>query len=259
MPSPSIHDAQAPPAAAKATGSSLRKGPIPLYVQLADVLRRRAIERYRAGERFPTVQQLATEFAVAQVTVRQAQALLEKEGLLERARGRGTIVLEPPAPPSRFHLSTSLEELVASTRHTEPRILATALAMPPAELVPTVGMLAPKYRFMHRVHAIGGDPYAVLRLYVDERLYRSLPASRFANETVVCALKRLQPSPIHSGRQHVTVQRVAADDATWLGIPHDAPVARIRRHFLNSRGTLIYLGDIVYRGDFVSWDMDLDV
>lgn len=246
-------------AAATAVTPALRKGPIPLYVQLADALRRRVVERYRAGERFPTVEQLATEFAVAHVTVRQALALLEKEGLVERARGRGTTVLEAPVTASRFHLSTSLDELIDSTRDTEPRLLETALAMPPADLVPASGTLAPRYRYMRRVHAIGGQPYAVLRLYVDDRLYRALPAALFERETVVCALKRLRPSPIHSGRQHVTVERVAADDAPWLGVPHDAPVARIRRHFLDRKGTLIYLGDIVYRGDFVSWEMDLDV
>ncbi len=250
----------APPATVPLPAASpLRKGPIPLYVQLADVLRRRVAERYRAGERFPTVDQLATEFAVAQVTVRQALALLEDEGLVDRARGRGTIVLEAPAPASRFHLSTSLDELIASTRDTQPRLLETGFAMPPADLVPATGTLAPKYRYMHRVHAIGGEPYAVLRLYVDDRLYRSLPPSQFERETVVCALKRLRPSPIHSGRQHVTVQRAAADDASWLGVSPDAPVARIRRQFLDRKGTLIYLGDIVYRGEFVSWEMDLDV
>jgi GntR family transcriptional regulator len=112
---------------------------------------------------------------------------------------------------------------------------------------------------MHRVHAIGGQPYAVLRLYLDDRLYRALPPARFETDTVVCALKSLRPSPIRSGRQHVSIGRAAADDASWLEVPHDSPVARIRRYFEDRKGTLIYLGDVVYRGDFVSWEMDLDV
>lgn len=237
----------------------LRKGPIPLYVQLADVLRRRVAERYRADDRLPTVAQLGAEFGVALVTVRQALALLEQEGLIDRARGRGTTVLEAPAAAGRFHLSTALDDLIESTRDTQPRILKTALAMPPRELVPAKGTLAPSYRFMHRVHSIGGQPYAVLRLYLDDRLYRALPPARFRTDTVVCALKTLRPSPIRSGHQHVGIGRAAADDASWLQIPRDSPVARIKRYLQDRKGTLIYLGDVVYRGDFVSWEMDLDV
>ncbi len=239
--------------------TQLRKGHIPLYVQLADALRRRVRERHRPGDRFATVEQLGSEFGVALVTVRQALAMLEEEGLVDRARGRGTIVLDPPPASGRFHLSTALDDLIESTRDTAPRVLQTALAMPPAELVPPDGELAPAYRFMHRVHAIGGQPYAVLRLYLDDRLYRQLPAARFETDTVVCALKSLKPSPLHSGRQHVAIGRAAADDASWLDVPPDSPVARIRRSFKDRKGTLIYLGDVTYRGDFVSWEMDLDV
>lgn len=239
--------------------TQLRKGHIPLYVQLADALRRRVRERHRPGDRFATVEQLGGEFGVALVTVRQALAILEEEGLVNRARGRGTVVLEPPPASGRFHLSTALDDLIESTRDTTPRILRTTLAMPPAELVPSGGELAPAYRFMHRVHAIGAQPYAVLRLYLDDRLYRQLPAARFETDTVVCALKSLKPSPLHSGRQHVAIGRAAADDASWLQVPRDSPVARIKRSFKDRKGTLIYLGDVVYRGDFVSWEMDLDV
>lgn len=237
----------------------LRKGPIPLYVQLADALRRRVAERYRADDRFPTVAQLGAEFGVALVTVRQALALLEEEGLVSRARGRGTTVLQAPATSGRFHLSTALDDLIESTRDTRPRLLKTALAMPPRDLVPAKGILAPSYRFMHRVHSIADAPYAVLRLYLDDRLYRALPSERFETDTVVCALKTLRPSPIRSGHQHVGIERAAADDASWLQVPPDSPVARIKRYFQDRKGTLIYLGDVVYRGDFVSWEMDLDV
>jgi len=237
----------------------LRKGPIPLYVQLADVLRRRVAERHGVGDRLPTVVQLAHEFGVALVTVRQALALMEAEGLISSARGRGTIVLDRPSAAGQFHLSTALDDLIVSTRDTRPRILKVELAMPPAELVPAEGTLAPAYRFMHRVHAIGNSTYAVLRLYLDDRLYRALPRSLFEKETVVCALKTLRPSPIKSGHQHVSIGRAAADDASWLEIPPDSPVARIRRHFKDRKGTLIYLAEVIYRGDFVSWEMDLDV
>ena len=50
--------------------SLLNKGPIPLYVQLAEVLVRRFDGNYEIGDKLPTVEQLVAEFGVSPVTVR---------------------------------------------------------------------------------------------------------------------------------------------------------------------------------------------
>lgn len=239
--------------------NTIRKGPIPLYVQLAGALERRIKEGYKEGDRFPTVEQLAAEFGLAPITVRQALALLEKDGLINRARGRGTLVLKTQADVGKFRLSTGLKDLVESTRDTQPQVLRTALQMPPTELLPATGTMAPQYRFMHKVHSIAGKPYAIVRIYIDERLYARLPPTLFERETVVCALNTLQPSPIKSGRQKVTIGRAVADDASWLKVPVDSPVAQIKRYFYDEAGVVIYIASVIYRGDFVSWEMNVDV
>lgn len=238
---------------------TIRKGPIPLYVQLAGALERRIKESYKAGDRFPTVELLGAQYGLAPITVRQALALLEKDGLISRARGRGTMVLKTQSDAGKFHLSTGLNDLVESTRDTQPQILRIALQMPPAELLPARGSIASQYRLMHRVHSIAGRPYAVVRIYLDERLYSSLPPALFEKETVVCALNTLHPSPIKTGRQQVTIGRAVADDASWLKVPVDSPVAQIKRYFYDEADVLIYIASVIYRGDFVSWEMNVDV
>jgi CheY-like chemotaxis protein len=53
---------------------------------------------YARGDRLPGYVELARQFGVAAVTVRQVLARLEQEGLLTRQQGRGTFVRAPVAP-----------------------------------------------------------------------------------------------------------------------------------------------------------------
>ncbi len=66
--------------------------PIPVYQQVANILRTRIVglDSDRPA-RLPNEEQLARTHAVARGTIRQALQVLTEEGLIERARGRGTV------------------------------------------------------------------------------------------------------------------------------------------------------------------------
>jgi GntR family transcriptional regulator len=40
-------------------------------------------------------------------------------------------------------------------------------------------------------------------------------------------------------------------------VPLNSPVAEVRRVFTTADRTVIYLGEVTYRGDFIRIDMDL--
>jgi GntR family transcriptional regulator len=42
-----------------------------------------------------------------------------------------------------------------------------------------------------------------------------------------------------------------------LGLPLNAPVAEVRRVCRSPDGTVIYLGEVTYRGDYIHLEMDL--
>ncbi|HWL53193.1 MAG TPA: GntR family transcriptional regulator [Chthoniobacteraceae bacterium] len=69
----------------------------PRYLILAQVLARRISNgEYAVGARLPVEKELAQEFDVAVMTVRQGVGLLVKQGLVERRQGLGTFVLRAP-------------------------------------------------------------------------------------------------------------------------------------------------------------------
>ena len=67
---------------AEPVGSLDRSGSTPLYIQLANVLREK-IERgeWKPDQKIPSENELRDRFAVARTTVRNAMALLVREGL----------------------------------------------------------------------------------------------------------------------------------------------------------------------------------
>jgi len=77
--------------------------PMPLYYQLAEQLLtdiRRGI--YAIGDKIPSEQAMAADYAVGRPTVRQATEWLIRQGYLERKRGSGTYVLQ--TTPQRLDL-----------------------------------------------------------------------------------------------------------------------------------------------------------
>jgi DNA-binding transcriptional regulator YhcF (GntR family) len=57
-----------------------------------------AAGEWAPGTKLPPHLELASEFGVAPMTIRQVLALLEEQGLVSRQVGRGTFVLEPSGP-----------------------------------------------------------------------------------------------------------------------------------------------------------------
>jgi GntR family transcriptional regulator len=84
-------------AGASALSASLdRSSFVPLYFQLAEVLKERIESgRWEPGARFLSESEIEAEFAVSRTVIRPALALLESDGQLVRTKGRGNFVAAP--------------------------------------------------------------------------------------------------------------------------------------------------------------------
>jgi GntR family transcriptional regulator len=109
---------------------------------------------------------------------------------------------------------------------------------------------------MRRVHSRNKRPYCVISIYLDEQIFRRFP-KRFRNETVIPILNDLRDPAITSARQTLTIGTADLEAAKLLQVPLNSPVAEVRRVFTTADRTVIYLGEVTYRGDFVRIDMDL--
>lgn len=75
-----------------------------MSAEVAAYLEREIASRgLKPGDKLPPERELAAQLSVSRVTVRTALQELESKHLVERTRGRGTVVSQPPAPVSELY------------------------------------------------------------------------------------------------------------------------------------------------------------
>jgi GntR family transcriptional regulator len=231
--------------------------PIPRYVQLAGLFRQRVDKGiWPPGSVLPSIEQLMAQFDVARVTVRQAIGLLAGEGMLSPQRGRGTFVRSRAGARRRLRVETTLGDLVEMYRGDQPDHATLAEAVASPVLTEKDGIAAPKYFHLRRVHSRAGERYCVISIYVDYRIFRRAQA-RFRRELALPVLTSLRGLKIASARQTLTISTADVETAHLLGISVNAPMAEVRRVLCGPDGTVIYLAEVSYRGDYIHLEMDL--
>lgn len=231
--------------------------PIPRYVQLADLLRQRIAKGHWApGDILPSIETLMREFDVARVTIRQATKLLADEGLLSPQRGRGTFVTEAAGRKRKLVVQTTLDELVEMYRGDTPDLSNIIESDEQPVLTENDGHAAARYVHMRRIHSRDGERYCVVSIFIDAEVFRLAP-DRFRREVVLPILTSLPGLTI--AEAHQTLHIAAADIAVArdLEVPVNAPVAEVRRVLCAPDGTVAYLGEATYRGDYIRLEMDL--
>ena len=231
--------------------------PIPRYLQLAELIRQRLAKgRWLPGSLLPSIEHLMAEFDVARVTVRQAIAMLAEEGLLSPQRGRGTFVTGQLGARRRLRVETTLDDLVAMYSGDRPDHATLSEGVVAPVLSESDGEKAPKYYHLRRVHSRDGERYCVISIYIDHRVFRRAPA-RFRRELALPVLTALPGLKIASARQTLTISTADVETSGLLGIAVNAPVAEVRRVMRGEEGTVIYLAEVTYRGDYIHLEMDL--
>jgi GntR family transcriptional regulator len=231
--------------------------PIPRYVQIAELFRQRLSRgQWEPGAILPSIDTLMNEFEVSRVTIRQAVHLLAQEGLLSPERGRGTFVTEKAGRKKQLRVETTLDDLVEMYRGDIPDLLNIIESYQLPETTEKDGIAAPKYFHMRRVHSRDGERYCVISIYIDDRVYQREP-DRFRTEVILPLLTSLPGIEITKAHQTLDISTADMEVAKQLDVPVNSPVAEVRRVLGTEDGTIIYLADVTYRGDYVHLEMDL--
>lgn len=227
-----------------------------LYAQVASVMRQRIHSgQWETGAQIPTLEALEREFGVARVTLRQALSLLESDGMIWRARGRGTFVTDT-ARPEWFELATSRDELIHSLEGNWSRMIEVDPRERAPHLEPGDGTAAPAYRHMRRLHGRGERAYAVVDMHLDKAVYARAPG-RFDSEMIIPVLETLPGLKIADIRQTLTIGTADRGVAGPLGVPIGAPIGILRRVVRDMAGQVVYVGVVNYRGDLVKLEITL--
>jgi GntR family transcriptional regulator len=244
--------------AAKASPPDLSLSPAPRYAQLA-VLFRRRIETgvWAKGNQIPTIDELVSECGVARATIRQALGMLERDGLVERLRAKGTFVTGTPQDQVWCEVQTDWSGLLLSREGASIEVLYVNRGVAPPPLPRPIGDLAPTYRHLRRRHSRQGQAYLLADIWVDETLAKRIPSKDFASKPALSLIAGIPGVEIVDAHQTLTIGAADIEAAQMLKIQLNQPVAHVHRCAVAKGGRVLLIANGVYRGDVVRLDMRL--
>ncbi len=216
------------------------ESPIPLYHQLADLL----LERIRAGEyvlgsRIPSEPELARTFGIGRPTVRQATDRLIRKRQLERRRGSGTFVVEPPEQIDLFTLAGTM----ASFQKRGIQVKTKLVQRPRRIHVPSDAenpfSLREAY-FFSRLSRVRNSPVLLEEFYLDPSHFPDLGRIALAGRS----LAQLADEHYHmrptSADQNFRVGQPGARRANLLELPKGEAALLVKRelHFPHAKSAI---------------------
>ncbi|ONI90205.1 GntR family transcriptional regulator [Saccharothrix sp. ALI-22-I] len=231
-------------------------GPKPKHAQLRDILRRMAEQELPPGSPIPSERDLAQQYGVSRITVRAAVGQLVAEGLLTRAKGRGTftarrrldvqLYLESFTDDMRRRGLTPATEVLACAEEVPPPEAATALGLRPHE---------PACKLV-RLRRADGVPLAVERGWYNPRVVPHLDRHDLTTSLYTLIADSYGVQLDHAG-QTVWAEGADPDTAKLLGVRTGSPLLVFRR-VSSSQSRPVEDMTSWYRGDLYQVTMQLD-
>lgn len=230
----------------------LLNGPVPLYFQIAHILRKRIEDGvYGVDSRLPSEVNIAKEFAVSRMTVREAIGILKKEGIIYTKQGTGNFVNSRGTTNNKYgRITGSIEDLLSYAMETESKIIRTSVVEPSVDVQEAL-----KLAESERVVEIVANRYAEGKLICAS--FINIPSS-FATSLLVVPVMKKPMFRLIEETFNVSIvdveQRISAilankDITSLLCVKEKAPVLAMRRTYYLADGKPVEFVKAFYRAD----------
>ena len=234
---------------------------LPLWYQVAQSLRAEIMGRRRdASLRLPTELQIAQQYGVSVVTVRQALKSIEAEGLISRRRRTGTFVNLEALPRRPLKLLGAIEAVFAQQTSEEAELLEKRHVPVPQSLLQYFPDLAEVVLF-RRLRKDQGNPVSYAMNYVrpeygkriTRRQLRTQPMTRVLRDEFGVRVSRIEDT--------VEARLASPEIAHILQMDLMTPVLFFTGVTIDERDDVVDVACIHYRGDRYKFSVgfDLDV
>ncbi|MBL8384559.1 MAG: GntR family transcriptional regulator [Burkholderiales bacterium] len=224
---------------------------VPLYAALRERLKADILGGRRApGAPLPSEAELAAAHAVSRITVRQALADLQREGLVVTRHGKGSFVARPAVAQDLTRLAGLAESMHGAGHAVHTRVLALGRARAGAAIAGALGV-APgaavielrTLRYLDRV------PLAINRSWLPLEPGARLRRDDLASRDVLDICENLLGIAIGHAEVSIGASAATARQASALGVAAGAPLVAVRRLVFGAEGAPLHLEHSVYRAD----------
>lgn len=192
----------------------------PIYHQIARVLRSRIFHGlYAEGAPIPSENELARDFGVARLTVRQAIQELRSEGVLISRRGSGTYVKPGLRMLRPVHFVGYLEDLILQALTLVTKVGAVRTVTAPPRVAEAYGLRpSAKVVRLERIRLMDGAPAQYSVNYLLPAIARGLPLRELGKGSLSEMLSRVGGIETTSATQTISVATAGPETARALGV-----------------------------------------
>jgi GntR family transcriptional regulator len=233
------------------------EGAPPIYAQVATLLRQRITNGdLSSGDKLPKELDLALELGISRVPVRQALAILAREGLVRRRHGVGTFVADVILKREVFRLqgvvgwSTS-----AGSTH---RLISVKKVVPQAKVSGFFGLQhGQEVTRVVRSRSRDRMPFNYIVNFLPADVQDRIGRQDFGSHTMVDILRKRLKIRLGAVRQIIEAQPADPAVAGELGLATSAPVLYVETRIWRKNGTPLMFSQAYYRGDNSSYSIEV--
>jgi GntR family transcriptional regulator len=222
----------------------------PKYLRIHEHLSNRiASGVWPPGTALPAQRDLADEFGVSIMTLRQALQLLTDDGLIEARHGSGTYVAARYAY-DLGHLRSFADDLAAQGAQISTRLLAAQVMAPSGQVSARLGG-PDEVLMVRRLRLAGGRPLIVQTSFLPVQIVRGLDPSELCERGLYTILAE-RGLPVSRADETITPAILGPQDARDLARPESSPALLSHRISFAAVGVPVVDDHVLLPGDSVA-------
>ena len=227
------------------------KSPIPLHVQLKDILENQILHGHYK-DKIPSERELMDMYSISRSTVREAVSTLVHEGILEKRHGKGTFVSMKPV--QEWLKMTGFSEVIKEMGIK----LLDVQVVPTPENLENVSGFDDQVTFIKRLRFKGDIPIAIENQYYPLEIGQKLTNGYDLNQIVLYYVLEGELG-IHfwEAEQIITCTNPTKEDAEHLEIPESMSLLVTERMITDPDGNPVEYYKALFRSDMYSFVMKM--
>ncbi|HTK12145.1 MAG TPA: GntR family transcriptional regulator [Ktedonobacteraceae bacterium] len=228
----------------------VRKGPVPRYYQLKEIMRgKMSSGEWKPGDLIPSERELSEQYGISRMTARQAITELVNEGLFFREQGKGTFVSQHKITQQLIRLTGFTEDMRARGQRPETRVLSASM-LPADELTAERLRIHPGQSIfnLQRLRLADSEPLAVEVSQISFIGCERLLDEDLEQNSLYRLLETRYGLTLVEAEQELEAGLVTEEEASFLNVAVGSPALYTRRTTYAERDQPIEYARAVYCG-----------
>lgn len=229
----------------------IRRGPLPRYYQLKEIMRQKIREgEWQPGDLIPSERELGEQYRISRMTARQAITELVNEGLFYREQGKGTYVSHRKITQQLLHLTGFTEDMRARGQRPGTRVLSVQMNPADESVANRLRIAAGQpVLTLRRLRLADGEPLALEISHLNFPGCERLLEEDLEKNSLYKLLETKYGLSLFEAEQELEAGRAGEDVVELLKVPVGSAVLFTRRTTYIGGGQPIEYAQSIYLGN----------